>query len=229
MEKNYFNLALQTAIRDHADIKTDISNKNLKKLTAVLSEKDNATKPEYIDAFVELASIIIFPPTTKNQNHRLTLTKMRDLYNNAREILMQIQVNYESEDFMTQVKLYAELSDIKKNYDEKAKQAKAIMDQIMPVLYKYFEDNGIDHLRVGNRTVYLYKQIYASRKEDADPEQAIKALKDYDLEWLVKENFNASQLASWYRDQEIESQDDLPEELKEFFNVVEKFDIRVRK
>jgi hypothetical protein len=104
-----------------------------------------------------------------------------------------------------------------------------------------FARAGVTSVKYKSFTVYAYETIYASLinhdPTEADGETAtkktksMKALKDNELGWMVKEGVAAQTLAAWVREQEKDKQGNpiLPEKLKQFIKVSRKSDIGMKR
>lgn len=129
-----------------------------------------------------------------------------------------------------------------------AKKIDKMSDEIAEMereLIGQFEAEGVQSVKVGGRTIYLNRKLWAGYKfpDGASADEKVKcktafmdAMKaDAEWAWLVNPNYNASQLSSLVRELEerSEAQDlediPIPEGIKPHLSLSEKFNLGVRK
>ena len=126
--------------------------------------------------------------------------------------------------------LEAEIRVVKKELNEIGGPEGTLLDQ--------FIKNGVQKLSVGNRTIYIHRQIWASAV-DKDYDTACDGLESAGLDDYVQRRFNTHSLSAYFREQykdvleegniNCEPEDILPEELKGNIDLFEKVKLRSRK
>lgn len=126
----------------------------------------------------------------------------------------------------TVVRLHQEVQ----NLDQKIKKRKEELAKAKQALLEIFQRNGIDATSTKTHTLSLARQVFGTLKKSDD---AISALKEQGLDWLVKETVSAQTLSAWVREQCSDEADKalpvLPGPLQPHITVYEKFDVKVRR
>jgi hypothetical protein len=111
-------------------------------------------------------------------------------------------------------KLETELATLKK--DRKAKELEVLDDF----------DEGVNSIKVDDRTVYLRRDLWASGA-GKDPDEFKAYIRSLGLNEYIKESVNSQSLSAWYR--EREEFDDLPAGFTDNVKCSENFSIRTTK
>lgn len=132
------------------------------------------------------------------------------------------------------VKRYITLTMRKRHHEEAAEELTAQIAELEAKLMTSFMDRGVDRVSMDGHTVYLDRKVWAGA-ENGDTAGTCEALRAFGMVDFVKPTFNVQQLSSWVREREREMgpQDDLksllPDALRPFIKVTEKYALRVRK
>lgn len=80
---------------------------------------------------------------------------------------------------MKQIQEFVKLNKKKKELEGALEGVKEEMDALRPAIMKYFEDNGVQSVKVNNGAdlVYLKSQLWASKAKEVHPADLAKALK----------------------------------------------------
>lgn len=125
--------------------------------------------------------------------------------------------------------------------EEVVSALKKARDEAKDAMEAAFAEAGVTSVKYRGFTVYAYETIYGSlvnhTPTEEDGEQAtkktksMKALKENDLGWMIKEGVAAQTLSAWVREQEKDEAGNpkLPEKLKQFIKVSRKSDIGVKR
>jgi hypothetical protein len=131
------------------------------------------------------------------------------------------------------VKKYITLTMRKRHHEEAAEELTQQIAELEGKLMASFIDRGVDRVSMDGHTVYLDRKLWAGA-ENGDSAATCAALEAAGLGDFVKPTFNVQQLSSWVRETErtVGRQDDLkallPEALRPFIKVTEKYALRVR-
>ena len=110
--------------------------------------------------------------------------------------------------------------------EEALKELKAEYSAQEEVLLRDYETDGIQSMKVGGSSVYLYRDLYVKLVGDIDEaHEALRAAGEGDL---LKYGVNASSLRA--REKELDaSYDGIPEGLQPFVETTEAYKIRIRR
>lgn len=135
------------------------------------------------------------------------------------------------------VKKFIKLTLKKRQHEEDAEELGKQIAELEAKLMASFQERGVDRVSMDGSTVYLDRKLWAGA-ENGDSQATCAALEAAGLGDFVKPGFNTSQLSSWVRELEKAGgkqlpQDEvkglLPEALRAFVRITEKFALRVRK
>ena len=135
---------------------------------------------------------------------------------------------------------FAELTVRSKYIDDEQKQIKAKLEILEPVLLEQMADEGMQNVRLGGRTYYIRRDLFASPSEGHDKVGVIAALKEAELGDYVSETYNSSSLSAYVRSlkQEAENNESmttneikalLPKPLQDVLRVGENYRLASRK
>lgn len=96
------------------------------------------------------------------------------------------------------VQKFVRLTKKKEKLEEQLKHTKNELNELEERISEYFSDQGMQSMRVAERTVFIRKEVWASLR---DKEAGCAALREADMEWLVRPSVNAQQLSAWVREQ----------------------------
>ena len=125
---------------------------------------------------------------------------------------------------MEQVRRLAELEDEKSDLERRLKRVKSEIADVEPVVRDEMAQEGVQSINVGDRTVYLHRQLWA-RPRDGDYASAVEALREVGLDEYVEEKFNVHSLSAVVREWD-RNDEEVPEELAKSLEITE--DIKVR-
>ena len=123
------------------------------------------------------------------------------------------------------VALQAELREL----EAKVKAVKEELANLEPAVLTYFENMGIQRLTVDGYTVYVRRQLWASKRPEVSWEEACDAMLVYGLDEYVGPRFNAQQVSAWVREREQDGLPPVPPELEHVLTVTEKYTVQCQK
>lgn len=129
---------------------------------------------------------------------------------------------------MAKVREYIKLRRHADELDSEAKESKKLADELEQELLEAFATDGVQNLKIEGVTVYLHRQLWATREQDKTKEDLIAALEKAGLAHFVSESVSMQSLSSWVRDLE-ENEEELPPELVGVLGRYEKFQVRTRR
>ena len=110
--------------------------------------------------------------------------------------------------------------------EEALKELKAEYSAQEEVLLRDYETDGIQSMKVGGSSVYLYRDLYVKLVGDIDEaHEALRAAGEGDL---LKYGVNASSLRARVKELDA-SYDGIPEGLQPFIETTEAYKIRIRR
>jgi hypothetical protein len=122
-------------------------------------------------------------------------------------------------------KKFIELDKKKKQLKSELKEVEKNLQSLESILTDNLLNNDISKFTIGDRTVYITKQIWASV---SDQYKAVKLLKQAGYGDYVQEKYNANQLSRLLRDLD-EQEVDIPSEFKGVIEPLVKTSLRVVK
>lgn len=131
---------------------------------------------------------------------------------------------------MTAVREYVALVDLKQHHEGEAKRIAKDIERAQTVLLDEFAKDGVQHVNLDARTVYVRRQLWASAK-GLQPDLCA-AMKELGLSVMVKETVNSMTLSGWVRELEQSPETAmpiLPESLIDIVKVSEVFTLQVKK
>jgi len=140
----------------------------------------------------------------------------------------------------SKIREFAELTERSKELDDEQKSIKARLDELEPVILNQMADEGLQNVRINNRTYYIRRDLYTGPAEGFDKPSVTLALKEAGLGEYVSETYNSNSLSAYVRSlkQSIEDGDMLtiddlkkllPEPLQDVLRVGENFRLASRK
>jgi hypothetical protein len=101
-------------------------------------------------------------------------------------------------------------------------------------LVQQFMDANVQNIQVGDRKVYLARNLWASFYPADDLDCGLDIFRKHQLDWMIKPTVNGKTLSSWVREQERASDaidftafvESLPEDLRSVLRISEVFDVR---
>jgi hypothetical protein len=130
---------------------------------------------------------------------------------------------------MSTVQEYVRLHETQKTLEAQLKIVKGDKAKIEESLLDQFAEDGVQNIKTSDgKTVYVLRQLWASKDEGVSDEEATEALEEAGLDEYVRTTFNASQLSSWVREQD-KLEEPLPKSFEGVIRVAEKFSLRVTK
>jgi hypothetical protein len=119
----------------------------------------------------------------------------------------------------------------KADLDEKLKKINADLAKLMPRVLDYFQRQNIPQMVVGDRTLYLRREIHTTKNKDVTTDQACNKLVAIGLADYAGKKVDTQGLGAYVRELEEGGQDInlIAEQFGGFFNIVELFKIGSRK
>lgn len=126
---------------------------------------------------------------------------------------------------------YSLLLGQKADLDEKLTKIKADITKLKPQVLDYFQRQNIPQMVVGNRTLFLQRELHTTKNKDVTTDQACDKLIDMGLPDYAGKKVNIKGLGAYVRELEEGGQDInlIAEQFGGFFNIVELFKIGSRK
>jgi hypothetical protein len=126
---------------------------------------------------------------------------------------------------MDQIIRYAELDEKRLNLMREVDSLRKAQAAMEPLILEDMSVSGMESTKVNGRTIYIQRQIWAKY---SSAEEAVEALKEAGLGDLVKEKFNANQLAALLREMDAQGEEP-PAQFAGVIEPNEVFHIRTRK
>lgn len=126
---------------------------------------------------------------------------------------------------MDLLKVFKGLLARKKELDADVEEVKREIAELQPQVLDMFAREGIQHIKIDGKILYLRKQLWAGLQDGVTREDAIQSLKQHGLDDYVSESYNLIQVSAHFRELARESDDYV---LPEGFKVTEKFTISLR-
>lgn len=135
------------------------------------------------------------------------------------------------------VKRFIALVGKKRRHEEQAEELAGQIAELESKLMASFVERGVDRVTMDGQTVWIDRKLWAGA-ENGDSQATCAALAEAGLGDFVKPGFNVQQLSSWVRELEKAAgrklpqdqvKDLLPEPLRPFVRITEKYNLRVRK
>jgi hypothetical protein len=131
-------------------------------------------------------------------------------------------------------------ADLKAQLDKAEKRLATLKERVL----LYFEETSVTSMKALGKTIYLHRQIWAGREDEANPIQVVDELKSLNLGSFI--NINAQSVSGYVRqiakdtpgftDKDghlIKTTEELlnllPGKLPTLLKITEKFDVNVRK
>ena len=125
-----------------------------------------------------------------------------------------------------------------KELEAKAKELKKEKDKIEEQLIDGMVDAGIQNMKIGDRTVYIRTQLWASAPDLEDPmtgevvgkdwDTALAAMKAYGYSNMIETRVNPQRISSLIRELD-DTEEGIPDGLAESHKISEKVQLIVRK
>lgn len=120
---------------------------------------------------------------------------------------------------------YRTLMEEKRVHNENLENVKRELAELEPIVLEMMSQDGLQHVRIDNKTLYIHRQLWAGMEEGYSKEQVAQSLVNAGLGDYVVPSFNTSQVSAYFREQARENDNlKLPEGLK----LTEKFTVRMR-
>lgn len=112
--------------------------------------------------------------------------------------------------------------------EAQAKKLKAEKKELEEQLIAEFERNGMQNMRIDDRTVYLNELVVSRADQEMGGVTALAAVLRAHAPDIVKESVNANSLSSWVRDLQ-NAGEEIPEEVKKHLVIQSVFSLKIRK
>jgi len=106
-----------------------------------------------------------------------------------------------------ELKEFVALEKEKAGIKARLKVIESRLGQLDESITKQFVEDGVQSMRIDDRTVYLHRDIYASPKEGEGRPAVVEALKACDLSQYIKEDYNANSLTAFVREMVREAEE----------------------
>jgi hypothetical protein len=124
---------------------------------------------------------------------------------------------------------YVQLHQEKKELESRLKRVKQDIEVREPVVEEYFAEHGFQNIRTENGTAYLHREILVNLRpeESGSHDGAHETMRKHGLGYMIKESVNTSTLRSHFAEA-IKSGDEIPQDLADYLNVMDRHRVRVR-
>lgn len=126
------------------------------------------------------------------------------------------------------LKEYARLRRVEKELGAESAAVKAEADKMEQELLEAFAESGLTSLKVDGSTVYLRRELWASRRPGATPLDVCEAFEKAGMGQFVNQNYNSQTVSAWLRELDA-SGEPVPEPVDQVLTAAEKFSLRVIK
>ena len=118
-------------------------------------------------------------------------------------------------------RLLTEKRTLKDNLEDVTRELASLEPQVLDMM----SQEGLQHVRLDDKTLYLHRQLWVGVEDGYTREQAADGLVAAGLGEYVSPSFNVSQVSAYFREQARDTDNlELPEGLK----LTEKFTVRMR-
>jgi outer membrane biogenesis lipoprotein LolB len=114
---------------------------------------------------------------------------------------------------MEKVQQYAELEVRRSELKDELTAVESQLKDLEPLVLEWFQAEGVQRIKIGERTLYLNRQIWAGRCDGVSDAQVVAALEGAGLSEFCGMKVNMQSLSAWMREREKEGQDPVPVEL----------------
>ena len=133
----------------------------------------------------------------------------------------------------TKIRHFIKLLKLKKEFAKQVKENQTAINWIEPEIRNYFGDQGIERMTKDGMTIYIKRDLFAAIKDDQDGvpyshDQCVETLKMAGLGLYCEEKVKISGLTAYFRELD-EDETDIPDNLREKFEVKEVFKMASRK
>lgn len=115
---------------------------------------------------------------------------------------------------MDRVKEYAALQNEKAKLKDRLAAIDARLGDLEPHVLEWFQREGVDRIRVDDRTLSLRRELWAGRAEGVDTEAACAALIAAGLAEFAARRVNTQSLSALLREREKQEEPPVPPELE---------------
>jgi hypothetical protein len=126
------------------------------------------------------------------------------------------------------LKEYARLRRVEKELGTEASAIKEQADTLEQELLEEFAESGLQKMTVDGSTIYLRRDLWASRINGATALDVCEAFEKAGLTQFVTTNYNSNTVSAWLREIDA-SGEQMPESVAQVLGAAEKFSLRVLK
>lgn len=126
-----------------------------------------------------------------------------------------------------EVQRYVELTARKRELQAELASVQATLDELEPRICEMMLENGVQHLRTLDHTVFLSNEIWAA-PIDGDYDSLCRALSQIGQDSMVQTRVNLQTLSAWVREFR-KAGEDIPKEVEPYIKISETTRVRVRK
>ena len=98
------------------------------------------------------------------------------------------------------LKQYSELAAKKAQLKTDLVAVEATMKELQEPVMSWFQEAGVQRINIGNRTLYLRRELWAGRVDGVSNEMACEVLKLAGLEEFAVPKVNTQKLSAWCRE-----------------------------
>ncbi len=124
---------------------------------------------------------------------------------------------------------YVQLHQEKRELETRLNRVKKDIETREPVVEEYFAEHGFQNIRTENGTAYLHREILVNLRpeQSGGHEEAHNTMRKHGLGYMIKESVNTSTLRSHFAEI-VKSGEEIPQDMSEYLNVMDRHRVRVR-
>lgn len=130
---------------------------------------------------------------------------------------------------MEPVKRYAQLEGERLELEDRIKKIKSEQEQIREQVLGFFQEEGVESVKLPDRTLYLQRRLDAGKAEGMSTEECIRALQSRGFEDLAPLRVDWQRLSAVFREREKGGEEPVPEALRGVFEPKESFRVGSRR
>lgn len=131
---------------------------------------------------------------------------------------------------MEKMKLFIRADDLVRHLKAELEEAKSHRTKLLEECLEWFGEEGVQSMRVDDRTYYLHRSTYAAKAvEDMPSDELVRVICALGYEDFAPQRVNWQRLSAFFREREKQHEPAVPEKLDEYLRLDERFDIRSRK
>lgn len=123
---------------------------------------------------------------------------------------------------------FVALTKRKRELEAKLDEVKAELVDLEAEVLRVFEECGIERITVDGMTLFLRRELWASKREDVSWEEACRKLIEAGFGEYVSPRFSTQSISALIREREQDNLPPVPEGLEDVLQVTERFRVSTR-